>query len=150
MYAAEVVEASASLDTTQILVALIGAIGLIIVGWWQWGKKDKKAAVAEAKADHAEQYMNISETAIAKVAERSLELMQSIIDGLKTDNEKLSEKLDEAVREGLIKDGIITELKRQLDDRDERIRELEHELERLRGRLDAIVRRQEDSDSGKR
>lgn len=142
----EVVEASYSFDTTQIVVAFIGAIALIIVGWWQWGKKDKKAAVAEATTEATKQQVNVSETAIAKVAEKSLQLMQEIIDGLRAHNDRLQAKLDLALSESAVKDGIIAELRRDLETSRDQIRDLEHELERLRGRLDAILRTSNDFD----
>jgi len=141
-------EASYSLDSTQVAVALITAVAVIIVGWWQWGKKDKRAAVSEARAEVTKEHANVSETAIAKVAEKSLQLMQEIIDGLRAHNDRLQEKLDLALSQSALKDGVIADLRHELEISKDQIRDLEHELERLRGRLDAILNSNNDTENG--
>jgi len=136
-----------TLTDAQVALLLGGftTITAIIVGYWQYGKKsrekedsDKQAVKAETKAEVVTAVSSASETAMATLAERSLALVESLLASEKQENEQLRDLINRLQIDN--KDLLIS-----IEKKDQKIADLEKELERLRGRLDALLHTRNDA-----
>lgn len=129
-----------ALDYTAILVALIAAISGIAAAYYQYSEKKAergKRVKAEVNAASA----GVSEAAMAKVADRALNLLEGALKSEKDSNENLTNLLMEARAREDSSSQTISRLSQELIEKANRIRELEHEVHSLRGRVDAILNR---------
>lgn len=137
-----------SLDISAIIVAIFTGLGAVVVAFLQYkGKLEEKGK--REKAETVAQQAGVSETAMANVAEKSLELLQSLLDNERKENAALHELLaatqERLQGEILDKNNIISSLNQQVIAKDNKIKELETELSRLRGRMDQILNREDES-----
>lgn len=134
-----------SLDITAILVAVIAAIGGIAAAYYQYLEKrteKTKRHKAEETANKAEEVAvkaSVSEQAMASVADRALNLLESALENERGENEALRQLLLEAQKKYNERSDAIAKMTAELLEKASRIRELEHEVSALRGRVDQIL-----------
>lgn len=138
-FAAKVTSTNApKVDLTVVIVAIVGAMSAIGVAYYQYGRR----AAAEGKVEKAEEVKKKatdSEAAMANLAERSLSLLESLLETEKKENEALRSLLLAEQDKLRDKNAENEQLQRQLQLRENTIKELEYELHRLRGHLDSLL-----------
>lgn len=118
-------------DLTVVIVAVVGAISAIGVAYYQFGRRVSAEGKVE-KAEEVKKKATDSEAAMATLAERSLALLESLLETEKKENDALRALLEVKIADN-------EQLTQQLQLRDAKIKELEYELHRLRGHLDSLL-----------
>lgn len=127
------------LDWTSVIVAAIGLVGVVVAAYWQFVYKPNKEALLTVKQTSKDTTEQISNTVNA-IAANSLTLLERL---LKEEQNKVSE-LEATVRKLITENNassienarLVLEIERHKSN----IKMLEGELERLRGRMDALLK----------
>ncbi len=138
-----------SVPEAQVIAALLVLIGVIITGYWQYGRRKKGDSNNEespkptiVRTDPGGEVKVVGDETLAAVAKESLNFLQKMLEqSIKNENDlretvkEMEQKNAELRQKNSEKDELIDRLKSQLSEQIQLNHETAIELSRLRGRL---------------